>query len=257
MGEVIGSGSFSVVQRAVCKATGTAWAVKRFHGNTSRDAVLKEIRFLTQLDHKHILRPREYFDDDTGISLITELLTGHDLLQTLTERGSYAEDDCSQIAKRLLGALAHCHSQGIVHRDLKPENVVLACELDPCSVRLVDFGLAGQLTSWKPLLTESCGTPSYAAPEVLQRNASYGTTPDVWAVGVLVYMLLSGAPPFGAVSSLKELMRKIRAGNYHMSDPAWELVSEEAREFVKLLLTVKPEDRPTAAEALTHPWILG
>eukprot|EP00873_Tetraselmis_striata_P011099 jgi/Tetstr1/431363/TSEL_021054.t1 len=243
-----------VVQRAVCKETGTAWAVKKFNAGTSRDAILKEIHILSQLDHANVLRPREYFDDDAGVALITELLVGEHLLECVADRGSYAEDDCRQIARNVLSALAHCHAKGVVHRDLKLENLVLSCNLDPCSIKIVDFGLSGQLLESEPFLTESCGTPACTAPEVLQRNASYGSSPDVWSVGCLIFTLLSGAPPFQA-RVLKSLVRDIRQGAFSMQDPAWELVSDSAKEFVKLLLQVEPKKRPTALAALEHSWL--
>mmetsp|Transcript_33040 Transcript_33040/g.83348 ORF Transcript_33040/g.83348 Transcript_33040/m.83348 type:complete len:319 (+) Transcript_33040:515-1471(+) len=252
--EIVGCGAFAVVQRAVCKETGTAWAVKKFNAGTSRDAILKEIHILSQLDHANVLRPREYFDDDAGVALITELLVGEHLLECVADRGSYAEDDCRQIARNVLSALAHCHAKGVVHRDLKLENLVLSCNLDPCSIKIVDFGLSGQLLESEPFLTESCGTPACTAPEVLQRNASYGSSPDVWSVGCLIFTLLSGAPPFQA-RVLKSLVRDIRQGAFSMQDPAWELVSDSAKEFVKLLLQVEPKKRPTALAALEHSWL--
>jgi len=106
----------------------------------------------------------------------------------------------------------------------------------------------------EPFLTESCGTPACTAPEVLQRNASYGSSPDVWSVGCLIFTLLSGAPPFQA-RVLKSLVRDIRQGAFSMQDPAWELVSDSAKEFVKLLLQVEPKKRPTALAALEHSWL--
>eukprot|EP00873_Tetraselmis_striata_P002736 jgi/Tetstr1/423000/TSEL_013776.t1 len=237
----------------VCKNTGTAWAVKIIAG-ACRDAALREVANLSQLNHANVLRAREYFDDPTGFALVCELLDGDHLLQHVADRGSYAEDDCRQIARGVLSALAHCHAEGIVHRDLKLENLVLSCSFDPSSVKIVNFGLAGKISAQNPFLTESCGTPAYAAPEVLKRNPAYGSSPDVWSVGCLVFTLLSGAPPFQS-SLLAHLVRDIRQGAFSMSDPAWELISDGAKDFVKVLLTVRPENRPTARSALEHPWL--
>jgi serine/threonine protein kinase len=254
VGNLVGAGSFSVVRAAKDIATGKQVAVKVFSQKTRRESILSELRVLQTLRHPNILTYVEHFEEEGQMLLITEFMEGRDLLSAVVDRGSYPEEDARRVISQVLDALTHLHAKRVAHRDLKLENIMLCSPLDSTTLKLIDFGLAGQLSDNKPHLSEVCGTPSYAAPEVLQRNAQYDTQCDVWAVGVMLFMLLSGEPPFQA-KTLPQLVKLVRSGSYSFEDPAWELVSEEAKSLVQTLLTVDPRERPTAERALQHPWL--
>jgi serine/threonine protein kinase len=257
MGDVLGAGSFSVVREATQRATGKRLAVKIFNPEKSgREAALKEIAILQESAHAGVVKFVEYFEEDGRVCMVTEVVPGRDASACLSERGSYSEDDCRTIVKQVLSVLVHMHSKGISHRDLKLDNIVFGENDDLSSLRLIDFGLASQYTLEKPFFSKSCGTPAYCAPEVLRRDARYGTSCDIWSLGVTLFMLLSGEPPFAVqASDLRELVLAIRSGSFSMADPAWALVSDEAQDFVKQLLVVDPATRLTARSALEHPWL--
>eukprot|EP00873_Tetraselmis_striata_P018571 jgi/Tetstr1/438835/TSEL_027344.t1 len=259
LGTIIGTGNFSVVRIAEEICTGALVAVKAFlKGKSSKEEAYREIALLQKAQHVSVIRFLEYFEEESGgIFLVTELVSGREAQICLSERGSYAEEDCRTVARQLLRALEHLHRNGIAHRDLKLENVVFGEDDCLSTLRIIDFGLAGQLSKECPKFSKACGTPVSTAPEVLVQQASYGTSCDVWSLGCLLFTLLSGAPPFGCKPfiSLRDLVHIIRRGRYSMADPAWEMVSESARDFVNSLLTVDPASRPTATAALLHPWL--
>jgi serine/threonine protein kinase len=208
-------------------------------------------------NHEDILGVREYFIEDGRVYLIMELMEdGTDLLSLVMERGTFCEQDTREVFTRLLRALEHCHKKGIAHRDVKLENMVVSNSEDISSVKLIDFGLAGVVTPEKPFLTERCGTPAFAAPEVLRRRPAYDTRCDLWSAGTALYTLLCGEPPFKA-ENLPELVRKIHKCALVFDDPAWALVSPEAVDLVKRLLTPDPDKRISLSQAFQHPWILG
>lgn len=237
-------------------SSGEEWACKILVARSAeeRSTIMEELKILAQLSHENVMAGREYFEEGGKIFLIVELVRGQAMLEALWERGSYTEDDSRSVARQLLEAINHMHRVGVAHRDLKLENIMLRSESDCTSLCIVDFGLAKQLTRSKPYFTDSCGTLSYAAPEILKIDSRFGTAVDVWSTGVILFMLLSGAPAFPD-TDLVELGRRVVRGGYSFSDPAWDLVSSDAIDFVKTLLTMDPDRRPSAAEALQHPWL--
>eukprot|EP00873_Tetraselmis_striata_P029663 jgi/Tetstr1/449927/TSEL_036981.t1 len=253
---VIGIGSFAQVRSVVDRSSGSIYAAKCFlrGPKSSKEAVASEVANLRLSQHPNVVGFYDYFEEHGKMYLVTELVPGSSLDEALAERGSYSEEDCRVVMKNLLSALVHMHAVGVAHRDIKTENVVLGRNDNPAELRLVDFGLAGRLTDSVKSFKVPCGTPACAAPEVLRRYPEYGTSCDIWSCGVLLFNLLSGAPPFDG-PDLDALVRKIRGGKYSMCDPVWELISGEAKNFVRQLLTVNPSERPTAAAALTHPWL--
>mmetsp|Transcript_19575 Transcript_19575/g.49440 ORF Transcript_19575/g.49440 Transcript_19575/m.49440 type:complete len:311 (+) Transcript_19575:288-1220(+) len=272
---VLGVGSFSVVKLAVDRATGEKFACKIINladasslsgvaatGEAMFDDVEREIATHAALSHPNVLRLVEYYRTDRKIFVIMELLTGGDLLDALSERGSFAEDDARELFRQLLEALKYMHGAGIVHRDIKLENLLLVREGDISRVKLADFGLSAQLQAKAPGqsgLSTVCGTPTYVAPEVLLSKSGnpYGPACDLWSAGVLLFNLLSGYPPFHE-SNLTQLFSSIRKGlkpYEFMKDPSWSLVSSEAKDLIAQLLVTDPTARKTAAEALQHPWI--
>eukprot|EP00873_Tetraselmis_striata_P021676 jgi/Tetstr1/441940/TSEL_030147.t1 len=258
IGSVLGVGAYAAVRSAIDVRTGAKVAVKAFYetNRSSRASAYREIEILQQVHHASVLSFVEYFEEEGGIFLVTGLVPGRDAHTCLSERGSYSEEDCRIVAQQLLVALQYLHGRGIAHRDLKLSNVVLGERDCPSSLKIVDFGFANILTEDEPHFSLSCGTPAFAAPEVLVSNARYGTSCDLWSLGCLMFTLLSGEPPFsGNALDLRGLVLQIRRGDYSMADPVWHLISDGARDFVKSLLTVDPAGRPTASAALLHPWL--
>jgi serine/threonine protein kinase len=253
LGRVIGCGAFSTVRLAVDRATGKEWACKMVTEEAERALLLREVDILQQLDHPNLLKYHEHFDTPENLYIITELLEGSDLLAALLERGSYSEDDAREIVRQMLRALVYLDSKGVAHRDLKMENIVLMAHDDSTQIKIIDFGLADQLSREKSSFSEACGTPMYLAPEVATRTP-YGTSCDVWAAGVVLFMLLSGDYPFQG-DSVTELVKVIRLAQLQFKDPVWEITSSGAKDLVKMLLAADATERVTAEEALAHPWL--
>eukprot|EP00873_Tetraselmis_striata_P020627 jgi/Tetstr1/440891/TSEL_029163.t1 len=253
LGCYLGSGAFSVVRVVVDRATGQEWACKIVTEEAERDVLLREVRILQQLDHPHLVSYREHFNEQDNLYIITELLRGTDLMSAVHERGSYSEGDAREVMQQLLSALAYLDSKGIAHRDLKLENIALVNGVDHTKVKIIDFGLSDQLSETKKAFHEACGTPTFLAPEVISREA-YGPSCDVWAVGVVLFTMLSGEHPFRG-DSVAALFKVIHQAQVKFHDPVWEITSRGAQDLVKNLLTAAPTERPSAESALSHPWM--
>uniref|UniRef100_A0A061SC97 Pkinase-domain-containing protein n=1 Tax=Tetraselmis sp. GSL018 TaxID=582737 RepID=A0A061SC97_9CHLO len=229
-------------------------------GQTTRYHMERELQVLKSVRHPNLLNLEDYFLGDTKCCLVTEMLEGGDLQQALEFRGSFPEEDAQSIMFGLLSGVAHLHQHGIAHRDIKLENILLVNEYDLTMVKVVDLGMAKPLGNAS--LNSICGTPLFMAPEVLRPSekehgcyrARYGLEADNWSCGVVLYMLLSGKPPFES-NGLYGLFKDIQQGAFSLRDPAWDLVSSSAKELVVSLLNVDPNKRSTATEALNHPWM--
>eukprot|EP00951_Prasinocladus_malaysianus_P033679 scaffold334715_cov32-Prasinocladus_malaysianus.AAC.1 len=192
------------------------------------------------------------------------LLSGGPLSEALEDRGSLAEDDARGIISDVLRGVAYLHEHGYVHRDLKLSNVILEGDCITTRAKIVDFGMAKKFSAEIGKHT-MCGCPVTVAPEVLhsqgeneygKKVASYDTKADVWSCGVMLYMLLSGEPPFDSDQGIYALFRQIKKGSYNFNDnPAWHLVSDEAKGLIEKMMEIDPAERITAAEALKHPWM--
>eukprot|EP00873_Tetraselmis_striata_P000634 jgi/Tetstr1/420898/TSEL_011961.t1 len=255
LGNILGIGACGTVHLAIDLATGKEWACKVVRGAAHRTIQLKEIELLKQIDHPSVVRYREHFTIGDSLHIIMELVRGKDLGSAIEERGSYAEEDARVVAVQLLEALEYLARKGIAHRDIKPRNILLTSDEEHTRIKVIDFGLGGQLTPAKRHFTSRSGTPTYVAPEVIATDGpAYGTQCDVWSAGVLLYKLLSGDNAFMA-GDLRSLMNQIRCGEVCFTDPMWELVAHEARELVQGLLNRDPAKRLTPAMALTHKWL--
>ncbi|XP_042830245.1 calcium/calmodulin-dependent protein kinase type 1B isoform X2 [Panthera tigris] len=182
-----------------------------------------------------------------------ELVTGGELFDRIMERGSYTEKDASHLVGQVLGAVSYLHSLGIVHRDLKPENLLYATPFEDSKIMVSDFGLSKIQTG--NVLGTACGTPGYVAPELLEQKP-YGKAVDVWALGVISYILLCGYPPFYDESD-PELFSQILRASYEFDSPFWDDISESAKDFIRHLLERDPQKRFTCQQALQHLWISG
>ena len=250
------SGGFSVVREGTPIGGGIKTAVKIIKKNDAGEEDLnllqREIDIMSKLHHKNIIQLNEVFEDNEAIYLILELVTGGELFDQIVSRGSYSERDAAAICKQILEAVHYMHQNGIAHRDLKPENLLVSGP-DNEQIKVTDFGLSkdfGEAT-----LSTSCGTPDYVAPEVL-RGAPYDNSVDIWSIGVITYILLCGFPPFYGNSD-QEIFEKILKAEYDFPADSWDPVSDDAKDFIKGILILNAAKRPTAAEALQHPWMIG
>lgn len=258
MGKSLGEGAFSKVNEGTHKTTGQVYAVKVVvKGKLTQEdelALKDEITILTELSHPNIIRLYDVYDEPQYYYLITEIVRGGELFDRVVAKSYYSEKEARDVCKILLGALEYCHDQSVAHRDLKPENLLLLSGTNDTDIKLADFGFAKKVTSEACLKTQ-CGTPGYVAPEILE-GVPYGTKSDMWSIGVIMYILLGGYPPF-IEENQRELFRKIRKGEFEFHVEYWGHVSSDAKALISALITVNPKKRLTAKEALANQWIAG
>ncbi|XP_076296509.1 calcium/calmodulin-dependent protein kinase II isoform X21 [Lasioglossum baleicum] len=255
--EELGKGAFSVVRRCVQKSTGHEFAAKIINTKklTARDfqKLEREARICRKLQHTNIVRLHDSIQEENCHYLVFDLVTGGELFEDIVAREFYSEADASHCIQQILESVQHCHHNGVVHRDLKPENLLLASKAKGAVVKLADFGLAIEVQGDAQAWFGFAGTPGYLSPEVLKKEP-YGKPVDIWACGVILYILLVGYPPFWDEDQHR-LYAQIRAGSYDYPSPEWDTVTPEAKNLINQMLTVNPSKRITASEALKHPWI--
>ncbi|KAL7668234.1 hypothetical protein ACOME3_008944 [Neoechinorhynchus agilis] len=253
----IGRGAFSVVRRCISKLNACEYAAKIINTKrlSTRDhqKIEREARICRRLKHSNIVRLHRTFLENGFYYLVFDLVTGGELFEDIVAREFYTEADASYCIQQVVEAVKHCHENDIVHRDLKPENLLLASRTKGANVKLADFGLALELSSDIPAWHGFAGTPGYLSPEVLKREP-YGKAVDIWACGVILYILLVGYPPFWDEDQQK-LYEQIKTGRCEYPSPEWDTVTSEAKALIDLMLTVNPAKRITAVEVLRHPWI--
>ncbi|KAE8351032.1 kinase-like domain-containing protein [Aspergillus coremiiformis] len=259
-GKTLGAGSYSVVKECVHIDTGRYYAAKvinkrlmtgREHMVRNEIAVLKKV----SMGHQNILTLVDYFETMNNLYLVTDLALGGELFDRICRKGSYFESDAADLIRAILSAVAYLHDHGIVHRDLKPENLLFRTPEDNADLLIADFGLSRIMDAEQfHVLTTTCGTPGYMAPEIFKKSG-HGKPVDIWAIGVITYFLLCGYTPFDRDSNLEE-MQAILAADYSFTPlEYWRGVSQHARDFIKRCLTVDPDARMTAHEALQHIWV--
>ncbi|XP_023813936.1 calcium/calmodulin-dependent protein kinase type II subunit beta isoform X18 [Oryzias latipes] len=255
--EELGKGAFSVVRRCVKLSTGQEYAAKIINTKklSARDhqKLEREARICRLLKHPNIVRLHDSISEEGFHYLLFDLVTGGELFEDIVAREYYSEADASHCIQQILEAVLHCHQMGVVHRDLKPENLLLASKCKNAAVKLADFGLAIEVQGDQQAWFGFAGTPGYLSPEVLRKEA-YGKPVDIWACGVILYILLVGYPPFWDEDQHK-LYQQIKAGAYDFPSPEWDTVTPEAKNLINQMLTINPVKRITAQEALKHPWV--
>ncbi|XP_066256433.1 calcium/calmodulin-dependent protein kinase type II alpha chain isoform X3 [Euwallacea similis] len=265
--EELGKGAFSVVRRCVQKSSGLEFAAKIINTKklSARDfqKLEREARICRKLQHanivsnpevlKHLVRLHDSIQEENFHYLVFDLVTGGELFEDIVAREFYSEADASHCIQQILESVNHCHQNGVVHRDLKPENLLLASKAKGAAVKLADFGLAIEVSGEQQAWFGFAGTPGYLSPEVLKKEP-YGKPVDIWACGVILYILLVGYPPFWDEDQHR-LYAQIKAGAYDYPSPEWDTVTPEAKNLINQMLTVNPGKRITAADALKHPWI--
>ncbi|XP_070523451.1 calcium/calmodulin-dependent protein kinase II isoform X10 [Cardiocondyla obscurior] len=255
--EELGKGAFSVVRRCVQKSTGHEFAAKIINtkklSNRDFQKLEREARICRKLQHPNIVRLHDSIQEENFHYLVFDLVTGGELFEDIVAREFYSEADASHCIQQILESVHHCHHNGVVHRDLKPENLLLASKAKGAAVKLADFGLAIEVQGDAQAWYGFAGTPGYLSPEVLKKEP-YGKPVDIWACGVILYILLVGYPPFWDEDQHR-LYGQIKAGSYDYPSPEWDTVTPEAKNLINQMLTVNPGKRITASEALKHPWI--
>nr|XP_046202623.1 calcium/calmodulin-dependent protein kinase type II subunit beta isoform X3 [Oncorhynchus gorbuscha] len=269
--EELGKGAFSVVRRCVKLCTGQEYAAKiintkklsaRDHQKLEREAricrLLKHSNIVpwrrkAQVPGSGLVRLHDSISEEGFHYLLFDLVTGGELFEDIVAREYYSEADASHCITQILDSVHHIHQHDIVHRDLKPENLLLASKCKNAAVKLADFGLAIEVQGDQQAWFGFAGTPGYLSPEVLRKEA-YGKPVDIWACGVILYILLVGYPPFWDEDQHK-LYQQIKAGAYDFPSPEWDTVTPEAKNLINQMLTINPAKRITAQEALKHPWV--
>ncbi|XP_068438784.1 calcium/calmodulin-dependent protein kinase type II subunit gamma-like isoform X1 [Clinocottus analis] len=255
--EELGKGAFSVVRRCVKKSSGQEYAAKIINTKklSARDhqKLEREARICRLLKHPNIVRLHDSISEEGFHYLVFDLVTGGELFEDIVAREYYSEADASHCISQILESVNHIHQHDIVHRDLKPENLLLASKMKGAAVKLADFGLAIEVQGDQQAWFGFAGTPGYLSPEVLRKDP-YGKPVDIWACGVILYILLVGYPPFWDEDQHK-LYQQIKAGAYDFPSPEWDTVTPEAKNLINQMLTINPAKRITSDQALKHPWI--
>uniref|UniRef100_A0A3B3DAT4 Doublecortin like kinase 3 n=1 Tax=Oryzias melastigma TaxID=30732 RepID=A0A3B3DAT4_ORYME len=253
-GRVIGDGNFAVVRECRRRDSGEPLALKIVERSklVGREHMMQnELSLLGSLSHPRIVRLFAHHHTPTHSYLVMELVRGGDLFEAISDSGKFPEAEAGLMVSDVSEALEYIHGKSIVHRDLKPENL-LRVAAGVCRLKLGDFGLAMVVT--EPVFT-ICGTPTYVAPEILHETG-YGVAVDVWALGVILYVLLCGFPPFRSRErDQEELFKLIKQAQLHFPSPYWDSISEEAKNLVRCLIEVDPTLRLTSEQTLQHPWV--
>ncbi|KAF0700705.1 Aste57867_8759 [Aphanomyces stellatus] len=244
LGETLGTGSFGKVKLAEHEITGHKVAIKILNRNKIRsldmgEKVRREISLLRKMQHPHIIRLYEVIDTPTDIFMVLEYVAGGELFDYIVSKGRLSPDEARHFFHQIVSGVEYCHFHRVVHRDLKPENLLLDADNN---VKIADFGLSNMMKDGDFLRT-SCGSPNYAAPEVISGNLYAGPEVDVWSCGVILYALLCGALPFDD-ESIPNLFKKIRGGMYSLPSH----LSEDARDLIPRMLVVDPMKRITIPE---------
>ncbi|GJP29313.1 hypothetical protein CLOM_g13864 [Closterium sp. NIES-68] len=257
LGKELGKGQFGVTYLCTDKATGEQLACKslakrRIASKEEVEDIRKEIAIMHHLGgHPHIVQLRGAFEDKHNVHIVMELCAGGELFDRIAARGHYSERAASSLFKTMMGVVDHCHQNNVVHRDLKPENFLLADKREDAPLKVADFGLSSFFKEGE-VFSETVGSAFYVAPEVLKGR--YDKACDVWSCGVILYILLSGTPPFWGDTEKQIFNQVLRANADFTADP-WPNVSDTAKDLVKRMLHPDPSKRITSAEVLRHPWL--
>ncbi|KAH7470695.1 putative myosin light chain kinase [Phytophthora ramorum] len=246
----LGEGSYSTVKQVTHRKKGGFYACKIVDklslSDVDRAALSHEVRVLSSVSHVNIMRLYEVIEDDAKCYLVTELAEGGDLFDRIVKQGKFPEREAQKVAAALVEALHYCHMHSIIHRDVKPENVLLSGD----DVKLCDFGFARQLNHQEDQASDSCGTPGYAAPEILD-GRSYGLEVDVFSLGVVTYIMLCGYPPF----PMKLAQLRTHRFNVRYPSKDWAAIHPDVKTLISKMLHVDPKERPSMAVLRCHPWI--
>ena len=250
-GKVIGTGGFGQVRLAIHKPTKQTRAVKIIQKSKVDISVLmNEVNILSKLSHPNIMQIFEVFDDNTNIYIVSEYCKGGELFDIISTKGNFSEKDACVIMKQLMSAICYSHQNNIVHRDLKPENILMADDDEDLNIKIIDWGCAQTVKKTKHS-KKADGTAYYIAPEVLK--GQYNEKCDIWACGVIFYILLCGYPPFNGETD-DEIYESVLSGKFQFPEEDWDQVSEEAKNLIKKMLTKDVKKRISALDSMQDPW---
>lgn len=256
----LGEGGFGVVTKAKNIVTGNTVAIKSMQKDSIDDigAFKKEVNVQIDLDHQHIVKLYEIFEDDFKFYLVMELCTGGELFDRISDavdkagHGAFDETHAATYMQQILSAISYLHFQEVAHRDIKPENFLMEDSSEDAKIKVIDFGLSKRFTPGEKMLT-AAGTPFYAAPEVVLGDG-YDERCDVWSCGIILYILLCGYPPFSGDTDAAVLQEVVR-GRFEFESPHWDDVSNAPRKLIKRMLTLDARKRPTAHVCLEDRWL--
>ncbi|KAF7458493.1 CAM kinase, SNF1 family [Cryptosporidium felis] len=249
--KLIGEGSFAKVYKGKNVITGEDVVLKAVDKKKVKESnVYTEIEVLRRVHHPHIVHFIASFEEEDHVCLVLEFLGGGELFEWIAQKGAYSEEQAKIAMKRVLLALQWLHANNVVHRDLKTENLILEHRNSPESLKIIDFGLAASLGS--SAMKMRCGSPGYVAPEILE-DKIYSTKVDVFSIGVVLYTLLGGSPPFPG-SNMKEILKKNIQGNVQFTSSRWKNISSSVKDLIKWMMAKDPESRCSASQAIYHPW---
>ncbi|KAB5543975.1 hypothetical protein DKX38_012087 [Salix brachista] len=249
LGKKLGQGQFGITFLCVEKATKKEYACKSIAKRkllTDEDVedVRREISIMHHLaGHPNVISIKGAYEDAVAVHVVMELCAGGELFDRIIKRGHYTERKAAELTRTIVGVVEACHSLGVMHRDLKPENFLFVNQNEDSLLKTIDFG---------ERFNDVVGSPYYVAPEVLKKR--YGPEADVWSAGVIIYILLSGVPPFWAETE-QEIFEQVLHGDLDFSSDPWPSISESAKDLVRRMLVRDPKSRLTAHEVLCHPWV--
>ncbi|KAJ0550604.1 putative protein kinase CAMK-CDPK family [Helianthus annuus] len=257
LGKKLGQGQFGTTFLCIDKGSGELYACKsiakrKLLTDDDVEDVRREIQIMHHLaEHPNVISIKGAYEDAVAVHLVMELCAGGELFDRIVARGHYTERKAAELTRTIVGVVEACHSLGVMHRDLKPENFLLMNKREDAVLKTIDFGLS---VFFKPGETfhDVVGSPYYVAPEVLNKN--YGPEVDVWSAGVIVYILLSGVPPFWAETE-EGIFEQVLHGDLDFSSDPWPSISDGAKDLVRKMLVRDPKKRLTAHEVLCHPWV--
>ncbi|XVF07495.1 hypothetical protein REPUB_Repub06bG0143900 [Reevesia pubescens] len=257
LGRKLGHGQFGTTFHCVEKGTGKECACKsiakrKLTPHDDVDDVRREIQIMHHLSgHPNVISIKGAYEDAVAVHVVMELCAGGELFDRIVKRGHYTEKKAAELARTIVGVVEACHSMGVMHRDLKPENFLFVNEEEDSPLKTIDFGLS---IFFKPgdVLSDVVGSPYYVAPDVLRKR--YGPEADVWSAGVIIYILLSGVPPFWGENE-QEIFDEVLHGDLDFTSDPWPSISESAKDLVSKMLVRDAKKRITAYEVLRHPWV--
>ncbi|KAI3919223.1 hypothetical protein MKW92_012791 [Papaver armeniacum] len=258
IGKKLGQGQFGTTYLCTEKSSGSEYACKsipkrKLICKEDYDDVWREIQIMHHLsEHSNVVRIKGAYEDSVFVHIVMELCAGGELFDRIVSKGHYTERKAAGLLKTIVGVVEACHSLGVMHRDLKPENFLFSNTDEDASLKATDFGLS---VFYRPgdSFNDVVGSPYYVAPEVLRK--CYGPEADVWSAGVILYILLSGVPPFWAETETG-IFRQILQGKLDFESEPWPGISESAKDLIQKMLERNPKKRLTAHEVLCHPWIV-
>ncbi|CAN1316984.1 Calcium-dependent protein kinase SK5 [Linum perenne] len=265
LGKKLGQGQFGTTYLCTHKSTGHRYACKsipkrKLFCKEDYDDVWREIQIMHHLsEHPNVVRIRGAYEDPLSVHLVMELCEGGELFDRIVKKGHFSEREAAKLIKVIVGVVESCHSLGVMHRDLKPENFLFDTDSEDAALKATDFGLS---VFYQPgeIFSDVVGSPYYVAPEVLRKY--YGPESDVWSAGIILYILLSGVPPFWAGLILRPpetevgIFRQILQAKLDFASEPWPSISESAKDLLTKMLERNPRKRLTAHGVLCHPWIL-